>query len=78
MELVPDWRKVLLRSATVWFSAESNFMFVMAGAVYVFADDLGDWNYFYLAGGLGAVGVGLVSLIPLVRIIKQDSLHADR
>jgi hypothetical protein len=77
MELIPDWKKVLLRSATVWFSAASNFMFVMAGAVYVFADDLGDWSYFYLAGGLGLVGVGLVSVIPLVRIIKQPGLHAD-
>jgi hypothetical protein len=74
---VDNWRQVLLRSASVWFAAASNFCFVMAGAVYVFADELGDWKYIELVAGLCVLGFLCVAIVPLARIIKQPSLHRD-
>lgn len=75
MRLVPDWKRVLLRSAAVWFSAASNVFFVLAGAVYVFADELGDRAYFELVAALCVLGFLCVAVVPLARIIKQPSLH---
>lgn len=76
MRLIPDWRRVLLRSAAVWFSAASNVFFVLAGALYVFADELGDRAYFELVAVLCVLGFLCVAVVPLARIIKQDGLNA--
>lgn len=75
--LVDNWKTVLRRSATVWLSAASQVLFIMAGAVYVFADELGDWQYIALVGGLAVAGFVCVSIIPLARIVKQPKLHNE-
>lgn len=75
--LVDDWKRVLLRSASVWFATASNICFVMAGALYVFADELGDRTYFEIVAGLCVLGFLFVAIVPLARIIKQPSLHND-
>ena len=75
MTLIPNWRKVLLRSAAVWFSAASNVFFVLAGALYVFADELGDRAYFEMVAVLCVLGFLCVAVVPLARIIKQPGLH---
>ncbi len=73
--LVENWRQILLRSASVWFATASNVCFVMAGALYVFADELGDRAYFEIVAGLCVLGFLCVAVVPLARIIKQPSLH---
>lgn len=74
MRLVPNWRHVLLRSAAVWFATASNICFVMAGALYVYADELGDRLYFEIVAALCVLGFLCVAVVPLARIIKQDGL----
>lgn len=78
MKLVDNWQAVLKRSATTWFSLASQACLVMAGAVYVFADDLGDWAYIKLVGAFVIAAFVFAAVIPLVRIVRQDSLHAGR
>lgn len=67
-----------MRSATAWCSYASSACLVMAGAVYVKADDWGDDLYLDVVKGWIIAAGFFVAIIPFVRIVRQSVLHADK
>jgi hypothetical protein len=73
--LVEGWRRVLRHSATVWLSAASTILYGLGGALFVFADDLGDVWFFALDVTCFTLAALCTAAIPFARIIRQKSLH---
>lgn len=74
MRLIDDWRVVLRRSWAVWLSAAATVLMGIGGALFVFADELGDGLFFALDVGCFALAAVFTAAVPLARITKQKSI----
>lgn len=72
MHLVPDWRRVLRRSAAVWLAFISTLFYGLGGALFVWAEELGDTLFFTLDIACFVIAGLTTAAIPFARIVKQE------
>jgi len=78
MHLIDDWRRVLRRSWAVWLSAAATILMGIGGALFVFADELGDGLFFTLDVACFALAAICTAAVPLARVMKQKSISGER
>lgn len=77
LELIPNWRRVLLRSWTVFVAVLSG---LLASAEAMHADLMALLPVLqpYVQEGTAAIASAvLAGLVPVVRIFRQASLHVE-
>lgn len=78
IELVPNWRRVLLRAWTVWVAILS----ALLGSAEVYHAELMQLlpalQQYLEPGTAGKASLALALAMPVVRIIRQAKLDADR
>jgi len=72
---IDDWRRVLRRSASVLLAYLSTLLYGLGGALFVYADELGDGLYFWLYFACFALAGLCTAVIPFARIIKQKGVR---
>jgi hypothetical protein len=74
MTFISNWRRTLRRSAAVLLAYFSTIFYGVGGALFVFADELGDRWFFSLDVACFVIAGGCTAIIPLARIVKQPKL----
>lgn len=77
IRLAPNWKQILVRAWTVWLaviSALASYVQTVHADVVALLPVL---KPYLSEGQAGLVALAAAAMVPLARIIKQASLHAD-
>lgn len=75
MRLIDDWRRTLFGSWSARLGFAGTILGAISGALFVFADELGDGPFFGLVIVTALGSWVCTALVPAARVVKQRKLH---